>query len=52
VANAQGFFSIVTANAEGLNNNDFLILDPFGHSLIRDLPIFWIPYATGKGVPG
>jgi hypothetical protein len=51
-ADARGFFSIVTTNTEGLNNNDFLILDPFGHQLIRDFPIFWIPYATGKGVPG
>jgi hypothetical protein len=51
-ADAQGLFSIVTTNEEGLNNNDFLILDPFGHQLIRDFPIFWIPYATGRGVPG
>jgi hypothetical protein len=50
-ADAQGFFSIVTTNSEGLNNNDFLILDPFGHQLIRDFPIFWIPYATGRGTP-
>jgi Dockerin type I domain len=51
-ADSRGFFSIVTTNTEGLNNNDFLILDPFGHPLIRDFPIFWIPYATGKGIPG
>ena len=48
---ANGFFSITTTNTEGLNNNDFLILDPFGQQLIIDFPIFWIPYATGKGVP-
>jgi hypothetical protein len=48
---AQGFFSIRAVNTEGLNNNDFLILDPFGHQVIRDFPIYWIPYATGKGVP-
>jgi hypothetical protein len=50
-ADAQGFFSIPAINKEGLNNNDFLILDPFGQSLIRDYPIFWVPYATGHGVP-
>jgi len=48
---ANGFFSITTTNTEGLNNNDFLILDPFGHQMIIDFPIFWIPYATGRGVP-
>jgi hypothetical protein len=48
-ADAQGFFSIVTTNEEGLNNNDFLILDPFGHQLIRDFPIYWIAFAIGRG---
>ncbi|APW60424.1 hypothetical protein BSF38_01892 [Paludisphaera borealis] len=45
---ANGFFSIQTTNEEGLNNNDFLILDPFGHQLIRAFPIFWIPFAAGR----
>lgn len=49
--NANGFFSTTTTNTQGLNNNDFLILDPFGHQMIIDFPIFWIPYATGRGVP-
>jgi hypothetical protein len=48
---ANGFFSITARNTEGLNNNDFLILDPFGQQIIMDFPIFWIPFATGKGVP-
>jgi hypothetical protein len=48
---AQGFFSIKAVNTEGLNNNDFLILDPFGRQVIRDFPIYWIPFATGKGEP-
>lgn len=48
---ASGFFSITATNTEGLNNNDFLILDPFGHQMIIDFPIFWIPYATGRGLP-
>ena len=48
---ASGNFAITTTNSQGINNNDFLILDPFGQQLIIDFPIFWIPYATGKGVP-
>ena len=51
VADANGFFSITAKNTEGLNNNDFLILDPFGQRMIIDFPIYWIPYATGRGVP-
>jgi hypothetical protein len=47
----RGFFSIKSVNTEGLNNNDFLIVDPFGRSVIRDFPIFWIPFATGKSEP-
>jgi hypothetical protein len=50
-SDANGFFSITATNSAGLNNNDFLILDPFGQQMIIDFPIFWIPFATGKGVP-
>ena len=49
--NANGFFSVTSTNTSGLNNNDFLILDPFGQQMVIDFPIFWIPYATGKSVP-
>jgi hypothetical protein len=53
---SNGNFSIPTKNAEGLNNNDLLVLDPFGRTMIIDFPIFWIPYAKGgpvdaNGVP-
>jgi hypothetical protein len=48
---ANGFFSVSATNSAGLNNNDFLILDPFGQQMIIDFPIFWIPFATGKSVP-
>lgn len=47
---SNGFFSITATNLEGLNNNDFLILDPFGHRMIIDFPIYWISYATGHEV--
>ncbi len=49
--NANGYVSITTPHTQGLNNNDFLIRAPFGHQMIIDFPIFWIPYATGRGVP-
>ena len=49
--NANGFFSVTSTNNQGLNNNDFLIIDPFGQQMIIDFPVFWIPYATGRGVP-
>jgi len=48
---ANGFFSVTSTNTQGLNNNDFLILDPFGQQMIIDFPVFWIPYAKGRGVP-
>ena len=48
---ANGFFSITSTNLEGLNNNDFLILDPFGRRMIIDFPIYWISYASRRGVP-
>jgi hypothetical protein len=44
--NAKGYFFIQTKNSSGVNQNDLLILDPFGHQLIRVYPIFWIPYAA------
>ncbi len=44
--NAQGYFFIKSKNSSGVNQNDLLILDPFGKQLIRAYPIFWIPYAA------
>jgi hypothetical protein len=43
---AQGFFFVPSRNKDGINNNDLLILDPFGHQLIRSFPVFWIPFAA------
>lgn len=50
VADANGYFSFPSSypNEEGLNNNDLLFLDPFGHEMILTLPVFWIPYAAVK----
>lgn len=44
--NAKGYFFIKSKNSAGVNQNDLLILDPFGHQLIRAFPVFWIPYAA------
>jgi hypothetical protein len=43
---AGGDFSVASQNSSGVNNNDILILDPFGHQLIRSFPVFWIPFAA------
>jgi hypothetical protein len=43
--NAKGYFLIPTTNTSGINNNDLLILDPFGRQLTRSYPILWIPFA-------
>jgi hypothetical protein len=43
---ASGFFSIESKNSSGINNNDLLILDPFGRQYIRSFPVFWIPFAA------
>ncbi|WP_165224287.1 dockerin type I domain-containing protein [Aquisphaera insulae] len=45
---ASGNFSIKARNTEGVNNNNFLVLDPFGGRLIIDFPVLWIPYASGR----
>jgi hypothetical protein len=45
---AHGNFSLAAKNKEGLNNYEFLVIDPFGHQKIRDFPVFWIPFAQGK----
>jgi hypothetical protein len=43
--NAKGYFFINTKNSAGVNQNDMLILDPFGRQLVRAYPIFWVPIA-------
>jgi hypothetical protein len=42
---AAGNFRVTATNKEGINNNDLLILEPFGRQKIRDFPVFWIPFA-------
>lgn len=45
---ASGIFTVTSVNTSGLNNNDFLIISPYGQTMIIDLPVFWVPYAAGK----
>lgn len=44
--NAEGVFAVNVKNTLGINQNNFLVLDPFGHHLRRDFPIFWISFAA------
>jgi hypothetical protein len=41
--NAQGFFSVTSKNTQGINNNDFLVISPFGQQKVQDYPIYYFP---------
>jgi hypothetical protein len=41
--NAQGFFSVTAKNTQGINNNDFLVISPFGQQKVQDYPIYYFP---------
>jgi hypothetical protein len=41
--NAQGFFSVTSKNTQGINNNDFLVISPFGQQKVQDYPIYYVP---------
>jgi hypothetical protein len=45
---AQGNFAIQVHLKSGINNFDFLAVDPYGQQTIRDYPILWLNY--GKPV--
>ncbi|MGE5754485.1 MAG: hypothetical protein ACM35G_02030 [Planctomycetaceae bacterium] len=45
-ADQNGNFSFRVQNREGLNNFEFLVIDPYGQQTIRAFPIFWIPFAA------
>lgn len=46
VANAQGAFADKVTLSAGLNNNDFLIIDHYGHQIVADYPIMWLKFAA------
>ena len=41
--NAQGDFSVTAKNTQGINNNDFLVISPFGQQKVQDYPIYYFP---------
>lgn len=45
---ARGNFSLRVTNKEGLNNFNFLAIDPYGQQAIRSFPIFWTRFASGQ----
>ncbi len=48
---AQGNFSVTSTNKDGINNNDFLVIDPWGQQKIFDYPIYYFPAASSSGRP-
>ena len=46
VADAQGNFQVTVKNTSGINNNDFLVIDPELQQKIFDYPIYWSAYAA------
>jgi hypothetical protein len=51
--NAQGDFSVTSKNTSGINNNDFLVISPFGQQKVQDYPIYYFPavYRAGRTAP-
>jgi hypothetical protein len=40
---AQGDFHVSVKLTQGINNNDFLVISPFGQQRIQDYPIYYFP---------
>jgi hypothetical protein len=40
---ARGNFSVQATNKDGINNNDFLVIDPYGQQKVMDFPIYYFP---------
>jgi hypothetical protein len=47
--NAQGRFSVPSKNSSGINNNDFLVISPFGQQKVQDYPIYYFPAVYRRG---
>ncbi len=43
---ADGLFSVNETLTQGVNNFNFLVIDPWGRQLIRSYPVFWLPFAA------
>lgn len=46
VADAQGNFALAVTNVDGINQFDFLAVDPYGRQTLRAYPIYWLGYAA------
>ncbi len=42
---AKGNFSVQVENQDGINTNNFMVIDPFNQQTIRSFPIFWTTQA-------
>jgi Dockerin type I domain len=43
---ADGNFTVTEKNTQGINTYNFLIIDPYGHQVIRTFPVFWTVFAA------
>jgi hypothetical protein len=48
---AKGNFSYQATNKDGINNNDFLVIDPFGQQKVQDYPIYYFPAVYSRDHP-
>lgn len=46
VPDANGNFTFSATNTQGINNFEFLAIDPFGQQTIQDYPVFWEAFAA------
>lgn len=46
IPDIHGNFSTKVKLKEGLNNFNFLVIDPYGQQLVQDYPIFWMAFAA------
>ena len=49
MADANGDFSIKITNKDGINQLDFLAVDPYGHQIFRAFPILWLGFSKHGG---
>ena len=48
--NAKGDFSVTSKNTQGINNNDFLVISPFGQQKLQDYPVDYFPAVFSRTI--
>ena len=48
--NAKGDFSVTAKNTQGINNNDFLVISPFGQQKVQDYPVYYFPAVYSRDI--